>query len=53
MITILRAYINVPTDKMNEFVAEKVDEDLRDNIRNNLLSGSSSPSIPEGHPAFT
>lgn len=50
MITILRAYINVPTDKMNEFVAAKVDNALREKIRDNLISRSSSPSIPEGHP---
>lgn len=50
MITILRAYLNVPMDKMNEFVAEKVDNDLRNNIRDNLRLRSSSPTIPEGHP---
>ena len=50
MIIILRAYLNVPIDKMNEFVAEKVDNDLRNNIRDNLRLRSSSPTIPEGHP---
>jgi len=50
MITILRAYLNVPTDKKNEFVAEKVDDTLRQKIRTNLISRSSSPTIPEGHP---
>ncbi len=50
MITILRAYINVPKDKKNEFVAAKVDDALREKIRGNLISRSSSPTIPEGHP---
>ena len=50
MITILRAYINVPTDRRNEFVAEKVDNALREKIRNNLILRSSRPTIPEGHP---
>jgi len=50
MITILRAYLNVPMDRRNEFVAEKVDNALREKIRGNLISRSSRPTIPEGHP---
>ena len=50
MITILRAYLNVPLDRKNEFVAAKVDDALRQKIRNNLITLTSTPTIPEGHP---
>lgn len=51
MVSILRAYIMIDVNKRNQFVAQRIDETQRQQIRTNLVGNSTDYATPPNYPS--
>ena len=51
-IAIMRNILQIPMEALQEYSAEEIDNEMRDNIEKHLLGGKVGPILPKKHPQY-